>query len=101
MCGSSFFLGTAIEVEKAMLDFYQSIFVPYIAYLINFLEVSLLYTMNFAKKMKLMMDPIAKTPNRIYISIDSINKSEMRVIKTVNPQLTQSTNCIFSNASTA
>ena len=65
MCGSSFFLGTAIEVEKAMLHFYQSIFVPYIGYLINFLEVSLLYSMNFAKKMKLMMDPIAKTPNRI------------------------------------
>lgn len=65
MCGSSFFLGIAIEVEKAMLDFYQSIFVPYIAYRINFLEVSLLYTMNFAKKMKLMMDPMAKTPNRM------------------------------------
>lgn len=61
----SFFLGGAIDYEKDMLDFYQSILVPYIAYRISFLEVSLLYTMNFAKKMKLMIDPMAKTPNKM------------------------------------
>jgi hypothetical protein len=54
----------ATDLEKAILDFYQSILLPYIAYLIIFLDVSLLYTINLAKKMKLKIDPTAKTANR-------------------------------------
>lgn len=95
------FLGMATDLEKAILDFYQSILLPYIAYLIIFLDVSLLYTINLAKKMKLKIDPTAKTAKRTYISIDYINISEIRVITMVKPQLTQRTICIFSNASTA
>lgn len=58
------FLGMATDLEKAILDFYQSILLPYIAYLIIFLDVSLLYTINLAKKMKLKIDPTAKTAKR-------------------------------------